>query len=93
MTTQQFIEKAIEGGWEGDWNVIERAWDYRARQSIFLDPLAWQAVGNILDEEFIEREQARGVYVSCRWDYRLHMHRMIDALIEGKTIEEFISTL
>jgi hypothetical protein len=57
---------------------------------IFLDPRAWRAVGKI------ERWN-----VSEPHDYKHHaidvslleMHNMIDALAEGRTIEQYIETL
>lgn len=111
MTIQQFIEKAIEGGWmpqypprwwdngiaeihaswsrvratfyRKDGSVGTKGWYIADRLDILLDPLAWKAVGK----------------VEGWWDnppeyvWRTNMHRMIDALAEGKTIEQFISTL
>lgn len=71
-----------------------------------LDPLAWQAVGKV--EGWRERYCKSGCgcpepygdgshEFSCVWsgenEWHSKMHRMIDALAEGKSIEEFISTL
>lgn len=56
-----------------------------------LDPLFWQALG-----------KAEGWKPEVTWnegelrhqaEWRENMHRMIDALAEGKSIEEFLSTL
>lgn len=74
---------------------------------ILLDPLAWQAVGKV--EGWSEGEEnCRGsrecvkgkheLHNPCIWeivepDWKKEMHNMIGALIEGKTIEEFIETL
>lgn len=55
-----------------------------------LDPLAWQAVGKVEGWEKISYCRECEVADS---GYKGRMHRMIDALAEGKTIEEFISTL
>lgn len=63
MTTKEFIEKAIEGGWEGTDglslvigsvdNCYGLVWDeemYKTIHEIILDPKAWEAVGKV--EEF-----------------------------------------
>ena len=100
MTIPEFIKKAIEGGWEGKSTAIHK---------MVLDPLAWQAVGKVegwelyscsdcyqSDEGFTFDEcpkclGERGRVEMVTW--LVNMHRMIDALAEGKTIEEFIATL
>lgn len=69
-----------------------------------LDPLAWQAVGktegkdnkieyDIYGVEYktlSQRANAEGETYS--W-WKCQMHRMIDALAEGKTIEQFLETI
>lgn len=68
---------------------------------IILSPLAWQAVGKVEGwkrnaiiqwyDSFPnqkEREKYRGIE-----SWKFQMHRMIDALAEGKTIEEYLKTL
>lgn len=47
---------------------------------ILLDPEAWKAVGKV--DVWFEQ-----------YDWSWHMHRMIDALAEGKTIEQYLLTL
>lgn len=61
---------------------------------ILLDPLAWQAVGKAegWGEEVNSHLTLDGVSIDLN-GYELYMHRMIDALIEGKSIEEFLETL
>jgi len=74
---------------------------------ILLDPLAWQAVGKV-EGWYEERVICRGSIACekgvderhnpCVWEtrqakWKQEMHRMIDALAEGKTIEKFIETL
>ena len=85
--TQKFIEDAIEGGWfkHEDLPPVD-VYAYRYFPSSFLlDPAAWQAVGNV-----------RGwgpppsVYAG-RWVQ--NMHGLIDALAEGKSIEDYLSTI
>ena len=78
MTIKTFIEKAIEGGWEKPsfgWETEDES----EQAVMFLDPLAWQAVGIVVGWD----------------DYgsRVQMHNMIDALTEGKSLKEFIETL
>lgn len=67
-------------------------------EAALLDPLAWQAVGKVEgwkdggnEEEIEEDEWKPGDIIGPR--YLFEMHRMIDSLAEGKTIEQFISTL
>lgn len=109
MTIQQFIEKAIEGGWKRQvfgkcklpieiyrntrlhkaWNVFGNGFfDLGAivyEDTMLLDPFAWQAVGKVEGWTDTPNPNVRV------WLYNWHC--MIDALSEGKTIEEFISTL
>lgn len=112
MTIKEFINKAIEGGFEpkpqkamsvyfnGD------GWGKILIDSLFLDVKAWQAVGRVkgwgnefeIDGrtfwsgtiQYPEISDEGGAYAEV---WRYHMHKMIDALCEGKTIEEFIETL
>lgn len=73
---------------------------------ILLDPLAWQAVGKVEGwggrGDFWNEKGGRlvpgkprvvGMLHAFCPEWQFHMHRMIDALAEGKTIEEFIATL
>lgn len=88
MTTKQFIEKAIEGGYKeydlsnyiGD-DTHSIAW-------LFLDTLAWQAVGKVEgwgivdphgNKQHHSRSQANK-YIKWQWC----MHAMIDHLIYQK---------
>jgi len=97
MTIQQFIEKAIEGGWkntspEGSWDDI---------YYILLQPDAWKAVGEVegwgtdLWVGSMSRLTGAGLDTH-KWeipDWQYPMHRMVDALAEGKTIEQYLETL
>lgn len=86
MTIQTFIEKAIEGGWKpsaswfGDVPV-----DSDGYHTVLLNPLAWKAVGKV--EGWVWNDEKRNA------GYIYNMHRMIDALAEGKTIEQFLEIL
>lgn len=120
MTIKQFIEKAIEGGWEEtvfhphgkkpinvDWGTGrhkndlyacgEGFWDNPIKiniDGIFLDPKSWQAVGKVEgwdNGKHIDKTYKNAPPTMSMWQWK--MHAMIDALIDGKTIEEFIETL
>lgn len=109
MTIQQFIERAIGGGWKSEekhialgcyetfiqnnphWKWKENEKPYLIKRAylgdILLDPLAWQAVGKV-------EGWYKGIAPEHEYLYwGAHMHRMIDALTEGKTIEQFLTTL
>jgi len=84
MTIKQFIENAVEGGWKptDDFQLTFEESMHR----ILLDPEAWEAVekaGWWEPDNHVERPE--------EWMYK--MRWMIDALIEGKSIEEYIETL
>lgn len=87
-----FIEKAIEGGWnhpKEDCSYCETPVEV-----ILLDPLAWQAVGKVEGWQDVQagyRESDGLILYESGWKRR--MHRMIDALAEGKTITQFLETL
>lgn len=99
MTIKTFIEKAIQGGWKpyglavignipiGYGHILTY---YRGiLLVVLLDPEAWKAVGTV--EGWPDGETARDDTHGCSW--RVNMHRMIDALAEGKTIEQYLETL
>lgn len=102
MTTKDFIEKAIEGGWKerfGDsrWsggNNETKVWN---KEAILLNPLAWKAVGKVegwtgtgtTDEA--DNKMVFSYFEAMNW--KTKMHRMIDALAEGKSIQQFLETL
>lgn len=98
MTIKKFIEFAIEGGCLGYRYLLSLADDEINESSGFafmlLDPKAWQAVGKVEGWtglrhcEWADKQEANEYEV---WQY--HWHSMIDALAEGKSIEEFIKTL
>lgn len=68
---------------------------------ILLDPLAWQAVGKVegwdTDKCFLcKRKLGRdNECIEHGWNHywRDAIHRMIDALAEGKKVEQFLETL
>lgn len=88
MTKDDFIQKAREGGWQEPNH--DDFWP-----EMLLDPKVWQAVGKT--EKWGQVLHDGEVWL-CGKDQYLHtwvanMHRMIDALCEGKTIEDFLKTL
>jgi len=121
MTIKQFIEKAIEGGWEAwghctdscpekatfevsvdgktmvaheDTSFAANAHDQVAypTSDMLLDPLAWKAVVKVEGWAIHEEYDSDG---NCKpgTEHIQRMHRMIDALAEGKTIEDYLKTL
>jgi hypothetical protein len=72
-----------------------------AIESIVLDPAAWQAVGKVsgwagrqvttTGQDHYDGELRIGVEVQSQWS--VYMHRMIDALAEGKSIESYLETI
>ena len=129
MTIQQFIEKAIEGGWIFNvWFPMDD-WKFNARksvidfwriipedkipdrlkkhapsdwpkqrgsiplQTILLDPLAWQAVGRVEGWRMRDEEDIfNGGYLE-EDEWLTKMHRMIDALAQGRSLEQYLETL
>ena len=99
MTTKQFIEKAIKGGWKVKEKevVFSDEIEFEFTEHILLDPKAWQAVGKVEGWE-----DKNGDYVDygdghmpSGWDavWKIHMHEMIDYLTDGLTIESYLETL
>jgi hypothetical protein len=83
MTIQSFIEKAIEGGWRPKGTLYKE--DFM--DAHILDPEMWKAVGKVEGWS----KGLKGYSREVPW--RRNMHRMVDALAEGKSIEEFLATL
>ena len=101
---QQFIEKALAGGWRPEARELsitgfyERHFEYQIRsivagrpsairmmvyETVLLDPKVWQAVGKV--ERWYEG------YYGPEWLH--HMHKMIDALVEGQTLEAYVQSV
>lgn len=102
MTITQFIEKAILGGWR-DWATlnpgsyvitplgIEWGGHTFSIYAILLDPEAWKAVGKV--EGWLPKGYRRGSAITERDEWHARMRWMVDALAEGKSVEDFIATL
>ena len=88
MTIKQFIEKAIEGGWKSEvlWGTAKQYVSDRNLPTMFLDPEAWKAVAKV--EGWNVGWYGKNV---PSWHYA--MLKLIDALAEGKTIEQYLETL
>lgn len=110
MTIQQFIEKAIEGGWDFTDNVNfseeDRARFKRTEHlkdpkniagfwgAVFLDPLAWQAVGKVEGWKSLDdSDWATNAWMDITPEWHVNMRNMIDALAGGKTTEQYLETL
>lgn len=110
MTTKEFCQKAIEGGFrvagyedaEVTSNGLRISYcDYIDKATILLDPLAWQAVGKVEGwDENIPQVSDKELSLSeivIKYkkmpEYAYNMHRMVDYLCDGGTIESFLETL
>lgn len=109
MTIKTAIEKAIEGGWNSKWFDIEVANhfvifsmpvygipDQSVRASwmierVLLDPSFWKSLCVMGVPETDEQSDERSANGTEQWKYL--MHRMIDHLAEGGTIESYFESL
>ena len=101
MTIKQFIEKAIEGGWDkGRAKVVDLDMrdgyeglgnSMQSTDRMLLDPKSWEAVGKVEGWGGIGTADIPQSVSSEGW--KTKMHQMIDHLIEGGSIESYIETL
>lgn len=105
--TQRFIEKAIEGGWKPNrytkeqWERIKHLYPESGISEWQLDPLAWKAVGKVLGWEdslwvgqmsqLVGEKLETHKWEVPQWQYQ--MHRMLDALAEGKTPNQYLESI
>lgn len=102
MTITEFIEKAVQGGWNGPQGaavISHRKFGLKTAQDMYeayvlLSPEAWKAVGKTEGWRSLNDEY----WCTNGWDHvadewLVYMHRMIDVLASGKTIEEYLATL
>lgn len=107
MTTKEFVEKSIEGGWKpfpeglrlahlcdkSEGEMIAQVYIER----ILLDVKAWESVGK--SEGWDEKKDfgcmtcGSSVAYSDLGSWEVKMHQMIDALAEGKSIREVLKDL
>lgn len=108
MTTQQFIEKAIEGGWK-DGRSLMVLLDMMRRdghvmmaksvlRSALLNPDVWQAVGKAEGwkeyPSFHLQSNIFGNPTPLQMEgWRARWFQMIDALAEGKSTDQFLEDL
>lgn len=106
MTIKEFIEKSIDGGYgNGREHFLRNLPEYALFQ-VWLDPLAWQAVGEVDGWEDVHPMNVLGECLGCGKDvdpghvcksvkkgYVARMHDMINFLVEGKSVEQFLETL
>ncbi len=91
MTVKKFIEKAVEGGYQAWPEALPTTFWLKGDEArMFLDPEAWEAVGKVEGWEPILSVSGKKVRQE-KWLF--NMHSMIDALVNGKTIEEYLATL
>lgn len=108
MTIQEFVEKAVEGGWKCcDRDIFpdgKTITDHVVVPAILLDPEAWKAVGKVegwKQEDYfctfgsvhptLASRYAGKAYVMDTW--QRYMLSMMESIIDGKTIEQFLETL
>ena len=90
-----FIEDAIKGGWKpekgmADFMATGPSCAQLATERTLLDPLAWQAVGKTRKwgQKMISVDGVRQ-----RDTYRVQWHWFIDALADGKSIDEELEAI
>lgn len=90
MSIQEWKDKAFAGGY-AQIGFPEGSADLN---TMLLSPIAWQAVGKVEGWRRWDTDQLTPSGNNIiREGYTLQMHRMTDALAEGKTIEQFLETL
>lgn len=92
MTTKEFIEKAIEGGYSKvfihpDGRIMFD--DVCCRDEILLDPLAWQAVGKV--EGWPDKNSGGFEGIMECWESR--QIQFVIYLQNGKSLEEALSLI
>lgn len=104
MTLTQAIERAIEGGWNT--GAVPLPYEHTPYlQVALLDPSFWKALGKVEGWKTAEPYQKQP-YMRLHTDgtvtredhpvlneWEINMHRMIDALADGKSLEAFFETL
>jgi len=106
MEIKDFIEKAVAGGWRKH-DPLANEYASHIGNAIFLDPDAWRAVGVTEGWDVISSKKRIGT-TSNSFQTKLttvtrkasikrgsvgRMHRMVDHLAEGGSIESYLKTL
>ena len=99
--TKLAIQKAVEGGWNY-WSMGGGAENSPIWEKAFLDPLFWVALGktegwNEYDPEDenhdCDRLGCSSVEHTVEDRYKLEQHRLIDAIKQGRSIDEFFGEI
>jgi len=90
MTKKEFIEKAVKGGLK--LSPFEKTLAENWIETILLRPEAWQAVGKVEEWGTVDTTSYSD-HETIEEVWTLNFLELPQALIDGKTIEEFLSTL
>lgn len=103
MTIAEWRDKTVEGGFTDQKNDVGFP---MSLHELLLSPLAWQAVGKVEGwggnqkriKYYLDREGGVDEALDFLEDAEAdtasyYMHRMIDSLADGKTIEQYLETL
>ncbi len=103
MTPEDFVKNMIAGGYihpSYNLQVIlnDKMVDPKLIIELVLIPKAWQAVGKVRGwKKSRVPMNTDDIYSEIGWHdiptWLYNMHRMIDALAEGRSIEDFLKTL
>lgn len=79
MKIETFIEKSKEGGWKGDveWRGCSENIVHEIEKLSLLDPKAWKGFAKSIGS----------------WTYKPYMYGMVDSLICGRNIEEYLDSI
>lgn len=101
MTIKQFILTGLDAGWEPKslreeftFAIKGGSWIYAMGNYYeLLDPDLWKAVGKVKKWSHLQVPdiEYKDYAITEEWQFRMYM--MINALISGKTLEEYIATL
>lgn len=101
MTIEEVIKEAVASGWNNKYAHFYCPLSDGQDDHAFIDPLFWQALGRArgwkgiveyVIEEKMEHESS--LHIDSAWEvWQYHQHRFIDALAEGRSVEEFFKEL
>ena len=97
--TQQFIEKAIEGGWDsqGLKNAELVMANFYHQPTYLLDPKFWEAVGKVEGWGEILTGETEETATSSKFkrvpEWQFNMNGLTPAIISESSIEEYLKTL